>query len=286
MEIRNTKSLLNLVHETLAQSCVMAVQEESVLMNLLPFIDTKGSHAYLYNVIDEFNQAEFRNINEDVTAGHVDPIQMVERLRIASSDVKIDRVFVNGTLGTAENDVKAEQTQIAMVSLAHLLESQFLYGTDTGKEFLGLYPRLAKGIGKEFKEELTMDNLDECLDYVSYGAGTKVIVCNPKTRRALNKLMRANGLQFSTTDMFGKSVTMYDTAVIYPCEAVKDDHIFFVNLEESIGVAGLTSGGMKATDLGYRGAFYEVGVEMLVSLKTPHPRCFAVLNTVKAPATA
>lgn len=277
------KTLFNLVHEELAQGCVGVMQDNSLLLGLLPFRKTNGAMTHLYNVVDEYTASEFRNINEGVDGSYVEPTQMLETLKILSGDVKVDRIFLTGGIGNV-NDIRAEQTSIAMKSMANRLETQFLYGTGAGKDFKGLKPRLLDGIGKEFKEALSMESFDECLDFVSYGAGTKVIVCNPKTKRKINKMMRASNMITTSVEMFGQSAINYDGAVIYTSEAVTDDEIFFMNLEESIGVCGLTSNGLHASDQGYENNFFRTCVEMLVALKTPHPRCFCVLNIAQATA--
>lgn len=272
------KTLLNFVADELTRGCVMSIQDNSVLMGLLPFKTTGGSMTHIYNVVDEYTASEFRNINEGVNGSFVEPEQVVETLKILSGDVKVDRIFLTGGVGNI-NDIKSEQTLIAMKSMANKLETQFLYGTGTGKDFKGLKPRIADGIGKTFTGALSMDILDECIDYISYGAGTKVIICNPKSKRALNKLMRASNTATTTVEMFGQSVTKYDGVVIYTSEAVADDEMFFINLDEAIGVTGLTTNGLHASEQGYENNFYRTAVEMIVGLKTAHPRCFCILNT-------
>lgn len=271
------KTLFNFVQDDLSQGCVMAMQDNSLLLGLLPFRKTYGAMTHLYNVVDEYTASEFREVNEGVKGSYVEPKQLVETLKILSGDILIDRIFLTGGIGNV-TDVRAEQSVIAMKSMANRLETQFLYGTGTGKDFKGLKPRIADGIGKEFKSELSMDSFDECLDFVSYGAGTKVILCNAKTKRKINKLMRESNVLVTSVDMFGQSVTMYDGAVIHTSEAIADDEIFFMNLEESIGVCGLTSNGLYTSDQGFENNFHRTCVEMLVALKTPHPRCFAILN--------
>lgn len=272
------KSLLNFVADNLAQGCVMAIQDNSVLMGLLPFKSTGGSMTHMYNVIDEYTGSEFRNINEGVTGSYVEPEQKIETLKILSGDVIVDRIFLTGGVGNI-NDVKAEQTAIAMKSMANKLETQFLYGNGVGKDFKGLKPRISDGIGKTFTGALSMDLLDECIDYISYGAGTKVIICNPKTRRALTKLMRDSNTATTSVEMFGQSVIKYDGVVIYTSEAVADNETFFINLEESIGVTGLTTNGLHASEQGFENNFHRTAVEMIVGLKTAHPRCFCILDT-------
>lgn len=278
-----TKSLLNFVADDLAKGCVMTIQDNSVLMGLLPFKVTNGGMSHLYNVINEYTASEFRNINENVTGSYVEPEQIIEQLKILSGDILIDRIFLAGGVGNV-SDVQVEETAIAMKSMANKLEKQFLYGTGSGKDFKGLKPRITDGIGKTFAGELTMDLVDEALDHVSYGAGTKVIICNQKTRRALNKLMRKSNISLNSVEMFGQSVSKYDGAVIYTSEAVLDNEVFFMNLDETIGVAGLTTKGLYTIDEGYQGSFHRTGVEIVIGLKTPHPRCFSVLNITEATA--
>lgn len=271
------KTLVNFVADDLARGCVHAMQDNSILIGLLPFKSTGGSMSHIYNVIDEYTKSDFRNINEPFVGSYVEPTQVTETLKILTGDVLVDRVFLTGAVGNI-NDIQAEQTVIAMKSMANKLETQFLYGTGAGKDFKGLKPRIDAGIGKKFEGTLSMDILDECIDYVSYGAGQKVIICNPKTKRALNKLMRSQNSYITTTEMFGQTVTVYDGVVIYPTEAVKDNEIFFCNLDESIGVTALTTSGLFAKDQGFEGTNHRTAVEMIVGLKTPHPRCFCVLD--------
>lgn len=277
------KTLLNFVADDLARGCVLAIQDNSILMGLLPFKTTGGSMTHIYNVIDEYTASEFRNINEGVNGSYVEPEQVVETLKILSGDVKVDRIFLTGGVGNV-SDVKAEQTAIAMKSMANKLETQFLYGTGAGKDFKGLKPRIASGIGKTFTGALSMDILDECVDYISYGAGTKVIICNPKSKRALNKLMRESNTATTSVEMFGQPVIKYDNAIIYTSEAVADNEYFFINLDESIGVTGLTTNGLHASEQGFENNFHRTAVEMIVGLKTAHPRCFCILDTTESRA--
>lgn len=271
------KTLLNFVADELARGCVATMQDNSLLIGLLPFKTTGGSMTHLYNVIDEYTASEFRNINEGIDGDYVEPEQMVETLKILSGDVLVDRIFLTGGVGNVV-DAKTEQTAIAMKSMANKLETQFLYGTGAGKDFKGLKPRIDDGIGKTFTGALSMDILDECVDYISYGAGTKVIICNPKTRRKLNKLMRESNVVTTSVEMFGQSVSKYDSVVIYTSEAVADDEIFFCNLEGNQGITGLTTNGLHASDQGYERNFHRTAVEMIVGLKTAHPRCFCTLT--------
>lgn len=271
------KSLLNFVADDLARGCVMAMQDNSILIGLLPFKTTEGSMTYLYNVINEYTKSDFRNINEPFAGSYVEPEQITETLKILTGDVLVDRVFLTGAVGNI-NDIKAEETMIAMKSMANRLESQFLYGTGAGKDFKGLKPRIDAGIGKLFSGTLSMELIEEAIDYISYGAGTKVIICNQKTKRVLNKLMRSQNSHTTTTEMFGQSVTVYDGVIIHTTEAVADNEIFFCNLEESIGITALTTSGLFAKDQGFEGTNHRTCVEMVVGLKTAHPRCFCVLN--------
>ena len=90
------KTLLNFVADDLATGCVMAIQDNSLLMGLLPFKATGGSMTHIYNVIDEYTAAEFRNINEGIDGDYIEPEQMVETLKILSGDVLVDRIILRG----------------------------------------------------------------------------------------------------------------------------------------------------------------------------------------------
>lgn len=82
----------------------------------------------------------------------------------------------------------------------------------------------------------------------------------------------------TSVEMFGQSVSKYDGVIIYTSEAVADEEIFFCNLEENQGVTGLTTNGLHAVDQGYERNFHRTAVEMIVGLKTAHPRCFSTLT--------
>lgn len=280
------KTLLNFVADDLARGCVSVAQEHSLILGLLPQRTTGGSMTHLYNIAEELVNADFRNINEDFEGSYVEPVQMVETLKILSADVKLDRIFLTGGVGNV-TDVLSEQTALAMMGLATKYENQFFYGEGTGKDFKGLYPRISDGVGKVFNGTISgetanadaeMELIDECIDYISYSSGEKVIVCNPKTRRKLNKLMRNSNTATTSVEMFGKFVSKYDDVIIYTSEAVKDNQIFFMNLEENHGVCGLTTNGLVAQEQGFQGVHKITAVEMIAGLKTPHPRCFAVLE--------
>ena len=281
----NQANLINLVHDTMAKGCVAALQENSLILNVLPMKDNAGSMTHLYSVVKSAVNAQFREVGENVAGDCIAPEQMVETLKVLTSDILIDRLYFNGRIGNL-TDVRIENTTVAMMSLANLFEDTLFYGTgENAKEFKGLVPRIADGIGKEFAGNLEMSQFDEVLDYISYGAGTKVIICNAKTRRSISKMMRTEGHVVQTVEAYGQSVISYDGAIIYTSEAVKDGEIFFINFEESVGVSGLTLGGLTATEQGFEGTQHRTAVELVAGVKTPHPRCFAILK-VGSPARA
>lgn len=282
-----SKSILNFVADDLSRGVVLTAQANSLLFGLIPFTGTNGSLTHAYNVVEELTDVNFRNVNESCEAGYVEPVLKQELLKIMCGDVKVDRIFYTGIAGNVI-DVQTEQTQVAVKSMMNRFETQFLYGEGSGAEFKGLYPRLAEGMGKKFSvASLDMESIDECLDYVRYSKGEVVIICNPRTRRALNKVMRTENSTITSVEQFGQSVTVYDNAKVLISEAVHDNEIFFINLDTAMGVSGLTTNGLLAKPQGFEGTFYRTGIEMLVACKTAHPRAFAVLSigaTAKARA--
>lgn len=273
-----SKSLLKFVADDLSRACVMVADTQSTIFGLLPFTLTNGSMSHCYNVVNELNDVLFREIGEQVVGDNVAPEIKNERLKILSGDVLLDRIFVSGRVGNVI-DIKAEQTEIAIMSMMTRFEEQFFYGDGLNKCFKGLYPRLEEGMGMKFTGTLNMEQLDECLDYVRYSKGEIIMVCNPKTRRAISKLMRTENAITTTVEQFGKAVTQYDGVTIHTSEAVHNGEIFFINLNQSSGVSGLTVDGLRANDQGFEGSMYRIAIEMIVALAVKHPRAFAVLET-------
>ena len=281
MESQNV--LLNLVQSDLAKGVVVQAQASSIIFKALPWINV-NSNAYEYNVINDMPVPSFRDLGENVIGASISPIKEVELLKIMSADVLTDRAL---TLYQNINDIRAEQTGVAVDSMMQNYESLFFYGTGSMKDFKGLLPRLGV-VGKEFNGTITglkanveteMELLDQALDYVQgvRESGKGFIFVSPTTKRALNKLCR-NGGVFDTVEAFGRSVLAYDGVPIIPIESITGNEIFVCKFDEANGISGLTCGGLKSEDMGMENVNYRTMVEMLCGVAVKHPRAFAVIR--------
>lgn len=271
--------LLALVHSNLETGVTKAFTESSILLSVLPFIDNKGSLDYYYNVVDAELTTEFRELGEAVQGGQIAPETKHERLKIMTADVILDRLITSGRVGNV-TDIKAENTLVATSSLANKFCKAFYYGDSAtdNKSFVGLSPRIAEGIGVKF-EGLTLANIDEAIDTISYNnQGVKVLLMNNKTRREVQRLVKAEGYTLANMELAGQSVNQYDGIPIVVDPSVKDGEIFAVNFNEADGVVGITLDGIRATEQGYEGTAYRIAVEGVMAIAVKRPDAFALVK--------
>lgn len=271
--------LMKLVHSNLDAGVTKAFTESSVLLSVLPFIDNKGSLDYYYNVIDAGFTAKFRELGENVAGEQIAPETKHERLKIMTADVVLDRLITSGRVGNI-TDIKAENTLVATSSLAGQFCKAFYYGEGKTNEkaFVGLSPRIADGIGVQL-EGLSLANIDQAIDTISYNnQGVKVLLMNNKTRREVQRLVKAEGFTLTTMELAGQSVTQYDGLPIVVDPNIKDGEIFAVNFNEADGVCGVTLDGIKATDQGHEGTAYRIAVEGVMAIAVKRPDAFALVK--------
>ena len=273
------QGLMKLVRNNLEAGVVQAFTESSILLSVLPFIENKGSLMYQYNVIDAGLNAQFRELGENVGGQQIEPETKNEVLKIMASDVTLDRLITNGRIGNI-NDIKAENTLVATGSLANKFCKTFYYGDPRAeaKAFKGLVPRIEEGIGVQL-DGLTLANIDEAIDTISYNnAGTKVLLMNNKTRREVQRLVKAEGYALTNMEFAGQSVTQYDGLPIIVDPNIKDGEIFAVNFNEADGVCGVTLDGITVNDQGYEGTTYRIAVEGVMALAVKRPDAFVLVK--------
>lgn len=271
--------LMKLVHSHLDAAATKAFTESSVLLSVLPFIDNKGSLDYYYNVIDAGFTAKFRELGENVTGEQITPETKHERLKIMTADVVLDRLIVDGRVGNI-TDIKAENTLVATSSLAGQFCKAFYYGEGKTNEkaFVGLSPRIADGIGVQL-DGLSLANIDQAIDTISYNnQGVKVLLMNNKTRREVQRLVKAEGYALTNMEFAGQSVTQYDGLPIIVDPNIKDGEIFAVNFNEADGVCGVTLDGITVNDQGYEGTTYRIAVEGVMALAVKRPDAFVLVK--------
>ena len=273
------QGLMKLVRNNLEAGVVQAFTESSILLSVLPFIENKGSLMYQYNVIDAGLNAQFRELGENVGGQQIEPETKNEVLKIMASDVTLDRLITDGRIGNI-NDIKAENTLVATGSLANKFCKTFYYGDPRteAKSFKGLVPRIEEGIGVQL-DGLTLANIDEAIDTISYNnAGTKVLLMNNKTRREVQRLVKAEGYALTNMEFAGQSVTQYDGLPIIVDPNIKDGEIFAVNFNEADGICGVTLDGITVNDQGYEGTTYRIAVEVVMALAVKRPDAFVLVK--------
>lgn len=274
--------LMNLVHSNLEAGVTKAFTESSILLSVLPFIENKGSLDYYYNVLDTGFITRYRELGENVKGQQIAPETMHERLKILTADVVLDRLIIDGRVGNI-TDIKKENTMVATSSLAGQFCKAFYYGgTEENlfgeRAFKGLVPRIADGIGVQL-DGLTLANIDQAIDTISYNTqGTKILLMNNKTRREVQRLVKAEGFTLTTMELAGQSVTQYDGIPVVVDPNVKDGEIFAVNFNEADGVCGITLGGIKAEEQGYEGSVYRIAVEGVMAIAVKRPDAFALVK--------
>lgn len=224
------KNLLNMVHGTLEKGCVMAMGSATPLVEALEVVEIKGN-SYAYNVVNTLIPTAHRELGQEVVANELQTEKVVRELKILSNAIKTDRALaVMGDI----TDIKAQSTELAMLSNGKAFEKA------TISELKDLE---AKGLaGKKFTGALTVDLMDDVLDYVN---GANLIYVNAKGQRALKKVLKAEGMALETVESFGQRVKGYNSIGIFVSDDLADNEILFIRAERN-GVHLITNGGMLA----------------------------------------
>ena len=255
MAITGQKNLLNMVHGTLEKGCVMAMSTATPLVEALEVIEITGN-SYSYNVVDTLIPTAHRELGEDVLPNEMQTEKVVRELKILSNAIKTDRVY--GRISDI-TDVKIQATELAMISNGKSFEKE------TIAELKDLE---TKGIaGKKFTGALTIDLLDDALDYVN---GANLIFVNPKGQRALKKLLKAEGQAPESIESFGKRVIAYNGIPVHVSDDLTDTEILVIRAEKN-GVHLITNGGLVAYE-------QQVGVFDVTYTELLHQVCSKTKN--------
>jgi len=147
----------------------------------------------------------------------------------------------------ATQDPEAVDIELAVKAMAHEFEKTMIIGQTsvdtTTNQFKGLLRTIAELEGATITDldapnnsqviagttstgALTMKSMDELVDQIKPGK-PDMLLMSRLTRRKLNVLMRASGsgVQDSHSDLFGRSMPMYDTIPIMVSDWIKDNYI-------------------------------------------------------------
>ncbi|WP_404989344.1 hypothetical protein, partial [Clostridium culturomicium] len=194
------------------------------------------------------------------------PTKVTKSLVILTNSVKTDRAL--GVMADI-TDIKAEALNLAMVSNGKALEKfviaelkQFITNTEAGKKFTG---------------ELSVDLLDDTLDYVE---GANMIFVNNKGHRALKKLLKAEGQQPETVESFGRRVVAYNGIPVHVSHDLGDNEILVVAFSDE-AVHGITNGGMRVYEKSV-GVNDITDTELLYNVVCKTKNSFALIETTPA----
>lgn len=257
-------NLLNLCQGTLEQGTVLAMATATPVVEVLEMVQIQGN-AYSYNVVNDVIATGHRELGEDVTPSELQTEKKTVGLKILSNSIKVDRAL---NVMQDVNAIQAESQSLAMISSGLQLEKEVLKRLDE---------ELEQGIGKKFTGPLTMDLIDDAMDYVrGIREGKGIIFVSPKMKRELSKLMKLEGYKTANEEAFGRKATIYDNVPIITSENVADAKIYVVKFGMD-AVHGITNGGIKTYNYD-RGVHSVTDTELLYNVIAKTDKAFAIIE--------
>lgn len=224
------KNLFNYCTEDMQAGSVLAMEKGTPLIKLMPYAQVRGN-AYSYNIINNLIPTEHREVGTDVDAYILEPVKKTVLLKVLTNRAKVDRAM--GIMSDI-TDLLAEQQELGMISLGKALERHCL-------EELQTYATNGDA-GKVFTGALSIDLLDDALDFVTLGANA--IFVNNNSHRALKKLLKAEGQELETIESFGKRVIAYNGIPVFVSHDLADGIIIIARVGED-AVHGITNAGLQ-----------------------------------------
>lgn len=219
--------LLNYCQGTLEQGTVLSMQKATPIVGAMDFKKIHGN-AYSWNVVDTLVPTAHRELGQDVEAEIIEPTKVTKNLVILTNSVKVDRAL--GVMSDI-TEIKAEAQDLAMISSGKALEKKVIEELNTYLE--------GETAGKKFEGTLSIDLLDDCMDYVE---PTMIFVSNA-SHRELKKLLKAEGQQPETIENFGKRVLAYNGVPVHPSQDLGENEILMVRFAPD-GVHAVTNAGL------------------------------------------
>lgn len=261
----NQRTLLNYCENNLETGSVLCMERATPIIKLMPFKKINGN-AYSWNVIDTLLPTEHREFGQTVEFTELQSKRVTRELLILTNSCKTDRA-----LGVVSDitDIMAESQALGMISLGKALEGKVIEGL---KSFIE-----RDEAGKEFTGALTIDLLDDMLDFCN----PNMIFVNNKGHRALKKLLKSEGEILETIDGFGKRVTSFGGIPIYVSADLHDNEILVINFGDE-AVHGITNLGVKVYESEV-GVFHVADTEILYNVvaKTKNSFAKATFTTTK-----
>ena len=260
------KTLLQYCQNTLEQGSVLAMEKGTPIVSIMPMKEIKGN-AYSWNVVDTLLPTEHRELGQDVEANELQTTKVTRELLILTNSCKTDRA-----LGVVSDitDIMAEGQNLGMISMGKGLERKVIEGLNT---YL-----TNNEAGKEFTGALSVDLLDDMIDYCN----PNIIFVNNQGHRALKKLLKAEGQQLETIENFGKRVLKYGGIPVHVSHDLGDNEILAVNFNDE-AVHGITNSGIRVYE-SERGVYHIADTELLYNVvaKTKNSFAKAVITATRS----
>ena len=222
----------------MAKGVASAVEKESSILQLMPFMDVEGN-AYAYNQEGTEATAQWYSIGDTWVESAPVTKQRTTSLAILGGDVDIDN-FAQATMSNY-TDIRASQVEYKAKAISHEWEKQFIWGgtttTEDDKSFEGIVELLCHVENQSSDAAdldaannaqvvdpdpggnngtLTFIKLDELIDCVRPGRPDCLIMTR-EARRYLNYLTTVTSASVLrvTTDEFGNFIEQYNGHPIY-----------------------------------------------------------------------
>ena len=250
-----------LSNDVLLQGVVETIVKDSPTLQVLPFIDIVGN-GLTYNVENALMAAAW-HAPGDAWAGADENLplgaQKTATLTILGGDADVDR-FIQQTRSNIQ-DIEAATVELKAKALRHAWEDCFINGDGLNNKFEGIdklcqtSAQTVDGAGNA----LNLDQIDELVDLVK-GGKPNILLMSRRTRRDLNKLMRATGSGVEVgQDEFGNFVEYYDGIRVGINDWISDTQeygassvyssIFAFQVGEG-GLCGCHNGGIQVEHIG------------------------------------
>lgn len=236
-----------LTSDMLLRGVIQTIVKESMLLQMLPFMQVIGS-AVVYNREATMPAAAFYDVGDTWTEATPTFTKITAVLRILGGDADVDN-FLQKTYSSI-NDIQAEVIMARAKSVAHAYLNGFYNGSNTTdpKSFDGIQTAIPAGqtiAAGTNGGTLTLDMMDNMLDLVKPGRADAILV-SKRTRRRLSALRRTSGtLIESDVNQFGQHVTYYDGIPL-----IVDD---FISETQTKGTSAAVCSSAYAVKLGPQG---------------------------------
>lgn len=271
----------------------------SMILEILPFRNIAGN-ALRYNQEKALPGIAFRGVNQGYTASYGILNPVVETLKIAGGDLKVDKFMVD----TEGPGTRALQEAMQLKALANAFQVSFMKGDASSdpNDLDGLQNRVTgtqKITNSTNGGALSLAKLDEAIDAVM---NPTHLIMNKTMRRRLTQAARntsVGGFIVQQRDEFGRWITFYNDIPIVPLEDVAgldsvlpfsetcgntstNTSIYPVSFGPGM-LEGIQNGSMQVRDLGEMETLPALltRIEWYPGITIYHPRAVARLEGVQ-----